>query len=724
MSGTADSPLPTGSTEVPAGDGAWRALAARELAPRGAAPDLAAVDRLVSRTLEGVELRALYPAAPAPAAASGLDAPPGVYPFVRGSRAPGSGWIVAARHEVAEVSLATEAVAEDLARGAEAIVLAVDRAGRLGLDAGLDLSREAVGDGGVALVSAADLSQLLAPVDLAETLVWLDAGANAAPFVAGWLASLAERDVEVRGMRLFGGLDPGGALARDGALPRPPSALGAEAAELVGVWKERGLRGRPLAVSTTVVHEAGGHAAHEIGFALAGVAEMLRALEGRGVAPATAAAAIALEISLGPDVFGAIAKTRALRLGWSKLLVAAGLPRAALPAPFVAARTSGRAQSTLDPWLNAVRGTTEAFAAAVAGVDLLVVRPWDEPLGAPDRASRRLARNTQLLLRDESHLAEVADPAAGSGFLEQLTQDLARAGWAELRRIEAAGGLLAALEAGVFQAGVREAGATLARDVARRKAIVVGANDFARVGEAPPHRDPPRDPAAASRAAERAIACRRPSPTVPDDSRLHVAAAIVARGDSYAAASQVLAMFAPDAPPSCEALRPQRTAARFEALRRRAEELQARTGRSPSVIIAPLGPLAGARARVAFAQRLFEVGGFTVAIGEPLAGGVTEAVRLILASVEASQPSVVCLAGPDEVYLELAEPLATALAAPRPSVRRAPVVVQAGKPPAAREAALREAGLSAWFFAGGDAAEVLEEILARLDVRASKEVAS
>src|SRR5690606_23121384 len=150
--------------------------------------------------------------------------------------------------------------------------------------------------------------------------------------------------------------------------------------------------GRPLAIGASLVHEAGGDATHEIGFTLAALAELLRALGSRGVAPAEGAAAVAIEIAVGADLFGAIAKVRALRLAWSRLLVASGVAPGELPPPFVAARTSARALSRLDPWTNAIRGTIEAFAAAAAGVDLLVVRPWDEALGAPDRAARRLAR--------------------------------------------------------------------------------------------------------------------------------------------------------------------------------------------------------------------------------------------------------------------------------------------------------------------------------------------
>ncbi len=691
---------------------AWRRAAAVELARAGAAPDEAAVDALAVRTPEGCTIRPLFLDRPRGGGSAAEAAPPGAFPFVRGARAPGSAWVVATRHDDADLDRVARAVAEDVSRGVDGVVLAVDRAGRLGLDPASELAREAVGDGGVALVTAADLEAVLDQVDLERTLVWIDAGANAAPYAVVALDVVRQRGI-ASSARLYGGLDIAGALARDGSLPRSVSALAAEATELVAAWRALGVGGRPLSVGAAIVHEAGGHAAHEIGFALAALAELLRAMETRGVAPADAAAAVAIEVAIGGDVFLEIAKVRALRLAWSKLLVAAGVRPEEVPPPFIAARTGARALSTVDPWTNAVRSTTSAFAAAAAGVDLLVVRPWDEPLGAPDRGARRLARNTQLVLREEARLADVADPGGGSGLVEETTDALARAGWEELRRIEAEGGLLSSLEGGGLAARIGEAAAARGRDVARRRAVLVGVNDFAVPTEATPARAPLCDRAAVDGAAARARAALRSPPTVPDDARLEVAASIAARGGTIAAASQVLAVFGPEAPPSCAPLGARREGARFERVRARLAALGRSVGEAPRACLVAVGPAAAARLRLAYAQRLLEVGGFTTTLA---ATATIDEASAAAAAAEADGAWVVCLAGADEAYAALAEPLARAVVA-RSS--RPPVVLQAGKPPPERETPLREAGLSGWFFAGGDAAEVLEELAARVELRAA-----
>jgi len=695
-------------------DLAWRQAAALELARPGTPPDEAAVDRLVRDLPEGIRHKPLYEPDRGAASWSGE---PGAFPFVRGARAAGEPWLVGALHDVADVELAARSITEDVESGVDAIVISVDRAGRLGLDADAEIARPSVGDGGVALVVPGDVATLLRGVDLHTTAIWLDAGANALPFAAALLGLLDTRDVDPTRARIFTALDVGSSLALDGAHPRRWPALAAEAADLVKAWQKRKLGGRPLAASGRVVHEAGGHAAQELGFVLASVLELLRGLEREGIDLQRAAASIALEVAVGRDAFLDIAKLRALRLAWSKLVMACiggGAARAGgaagVPAPFVAVRTSARALSAVDPWANAVRGTTAAFSAALGGADLITVRGFDDPLGAPSAASRRLARHTQMVMRDESHLALVADPGAGSGYVEETTLELARAAWLELQRIEAAGGLLASLVQGSVQERIAAAAAERADAIARRKIIVVGANDFADPTEVPPPRVLRRSPEAAAGAAKRAAASRRAPPTIPDGAPLEIAGALVARGETFASTSQLLTVLAPGEAISCEGMPPARDAARFESLRGRLDALAARGGR-PCALLAVLGAPAASRARVAFAQRAFEVSGYSVSTTAGTSPDEATSALQIVAAWRASGAPVVCLAGTDEDSAKMSEPAARALAA-EPG---APIVLHAGKP--AAPANLHAAGVVGWLVVGADAAALFDDLATRLERR-------
>jgi methylmalonyl-CoA mutase cobalamin-binding subunit len=185
-----------------------------------------------------------------------------------------------------------------------------------------------------------------------------------------------------------------------------------------------------------------------------------------------------------------------------------------------------------------------------------------------------------------------------------------------------------------------------------------------------------------------------------------------------ALASQVLAVLGPEPPPSCEPLAPHRDAARFEALRERAARLAARTGAPLRAWIVPVGAASAARARGGFSQRLLEVGGLSVTVARACTTADDAAVAAASREAADDGAPVVCLAGADDAYDAMALPLARAITS---AAARPPVLLQAGRPASGRDAALREAGVS-WFFAGGDAADVLEEVLARLEVRAVGEV--
>jgi methylmalonyl-CoA mutase len=146
--------------------------------------------------------------------------------------------------------------------------------------------------------------------------------------------------------------------------------------------------------------------------------------------------------------------------------------------------TSRPMMSAVDPWVNMLRGTVAAFAAGVGGAEAVTVVPFDSPLGEPDAFGRRIARNVSALLVAESHVAAVADPAGGAYAVETLTDDLAAAAWAELQRIEASGGILAALEDGSFRTRVDEVAARREHDVATRVRPITGLSEYPNLGGA------------------------------------------------------------------------------------------------------------------------------------------------------------------------------------------------------------------------------------------------
>lgn len=414
---------------------AWRALVEKDL--KGASFEKA----LVTETPEGISLQPLY-----------TDVPwdpgvPGAAPYTRGPHAAPFAPRVCMRVEGDDPESQAR---DDLDGGADA----------LWLDAGLtDALRPELDEAaaqGVALLFDARPG---------------DAPRPAAVFAADPLGLLAT-----------GALSPA-------ALPDALTWLVDTARALPGV--------RVARVSTLAVHAAGADAADELAFALSAAAAYLRALTDAGMDLSVAASALTAQVAVGRDTFGELCKLRALRVLWHKLLAAAGAPDTALRG--LHAVCAARTLSQRDPWVNLLRVSTEVFASMVGGAEYITPRAFDEALSARSPLGRRAARNTALVLRDESHLARVLDPAGGSYALEHRTHALARAAWARFTAMERDGGVSPLLAHGALRARYEAAWAKRAALLDRRREAVLGVSEFANLTETLPARpvSPPAPPAPA-----------------------------------------------------------------------------------------------------------------------------------------------------------------------------------------------------------------------------------
>lgn len=256
--------------------------------------------------------------------------------------------------------------------------------------------------------------------------------------------------------------------------------LAADLVEIATLAREHGVLG--VVASGLPVHEQGASDAQELGVAIAAGVTALRALTEAGFSARDAAAVIDFRLAVTDEQFPSIAKLRAARRLWARVLEASSVADRQMRQHAVTSRPQ---LSRYDPWVNLLRGTVAAFAAGVGGAEAITVIPFDEPLGLPDALGRRIARNTSSLLIAESHLARVADPAGGSYAVEKLTDDLAIAGWAEFQKIDAAGGLAADTDL-----DDRIAAVAAARDeqVALRTRPLTGVSEFPNLGELLPDR--------------------------------------------------------------------------------------------------------------------------------------------------------------------------------------------------------------------------------------------
>lgn len=444
------------------------------------------------------------------------------------------------------------------------------------------------------------------------------------------------------------GIDPIGAAATAGGSPAPWSDIAGAVGGTVSQLASAGFRGPFVAADGRVIHDAGGSEAQELAFVLASGVAYLRALEDAGIALDDARRMIYARLSADADQFLTMAKFRALRLLWARVEESCGLA----PQPlFIAAETAWRMLTQRDADVNMLRATMAVFSAGLGGANSVTVLPHALALGLPDALARRIARNTQLVLLEESNLAKVADPAAGSGGIETLTQQLCEAAWALFQDIEKAGGAVAALERNLIQAKVATARAAREANVARRKDVLTGASEFPNLNEKAP--------------------------------------AVLARPETPPSHAKAKIAF--------EALAPIRFAAPFEGLRDASDRMLRDTGKRPQVLLANLGTAADFTARATFAKSFFEAGGIAAVETE----GSTDPAALV-AALKESGAALVCLCSSDKVYATHAVAAAQAL-----HNAGAKHIYLAGRP-GELEAGLRAAGVGDFIAAGGDALTTLQ----------------
>ncbi len=607
--------LPLAADFPPATREQWRKLAEGLL--KGAPFDR----KLVAKTYDGLTIQPLYE----------RDAQ--AHPLA--GRAPGAGWQILQRVDHPDPAAASAEARHERDNGATGLSLVF--AGSVGAyDYGIDAGEDAI-------------ARVLDGMDLKSErmAIELDLGPRAEVAGRAVVSLLRRRAIAPRAADIRFGFDPLGAMAASGAdlasATETASRLGRLVADLAGA----GFKG-PFAVADgRVIHNAGGAEAQELAFVLAVATFYLRALEGAGIALDAARRMIFLRLSADADQFLTIGKFRALRRLWARIEEACGL--APVPA-FVSAETAWRMMTKRDPYVNMLRATIAVFSASLGGADAITVLPFTLARGLPDRLARRMARNTQLMLIEESHLAKVADATAGSGGIEDLTEQLCRAAWALFQEIESAGGAAAALKQGLIQTKVAAVRDKRQAALAKRTETLTGTSDFADLDEA-------------------AVSVLDVAP-VPAP--------------------------LPPASGSLDPLPRIRLAEPFERLRDVSDRALAATGSRPNIFLATLGAPADFTARATFAKNFFEAGGIAAAPNEGFASRSD-----MVAAFKTSGAKLACLCSSDEVYGREAVTAAKALAQ-----AGAAHLYHAGRP-AHLEAELLDAGIGTFIHAGCDALAIL-----------------
>ncbi|KEF34131.1 methylmalonyl-CoA mutase [Deinococcus sp. RL] len=465
--------------QTPTDLSAWKALAQKDL--RGADP--ATLNRV---TPEGLTLRPLYTAADV----QGLptDTLPGLPPFIRGPRAT----MYAARpwtiRQYAGFSTAEESNAfyrRNLAAGQKGLSVAFDLATHRGYDSDHPRVVGDVGKAGVAIDSVEDMKILFDGIPLAEMSVSMTMNGAVLPVLAAFIVAGEEQGVPRSQLS--------GTIQNDilkefmvrNTYIYPPEPSMRIVADIIAYTAREMPRFNSISISGYHLQEAGANAALELAYTLADGLEYVRAALARGLSIDEFAPRLSFFFAVGMNFYTEVAKLRAARLLWSELMEQFGPQNPMSRALRTHCQTSGWSLTEQDPYNNVVRTTIEAMAAVFGGTQSLHTNAFDEAIGLPTDFSARIARNTQLILQEETGIPHVVDPWGGSYLMERLTHDLAQKARELMREVEELGGMAKAIESGVPKLRIEESAARKQARIDRGEDVIVGVNKYRPAAETP-----------------------------------------------------------------------------------------------------------------------------------------------------------------------------------------------------------------------------------------------
>ncbi|WP_157076788.1 methylmalonyl-CoA mutase family protein [Halalkalibacter krulwichiae] len=615
---------------------------------------------------------------------STLRMEPGVYPFIRGNEVLPKAWNISQELEAPTPKLLNELIKHDLKRGQNVLHIVLEKNMKNG-----NIPSVKENGYGVPIYDLNDVKTTIKDIDLTSYPWHIDAGMVNIPL----LAALSEVTDRLEGTIAA---DPIHQLIQEGKGCYSFKAS-FDYMKIAVEWakeKHNGLR--TVLVQTHAYHNGGISPCQELAIALATGVTYVNELMDRGVSATDAGKSITFSFSIGNEFFTELAKIRAARLLWAAIMREFGASEQGQKMS-VHARTSSLTKTKQDPYVNLLRGTSEAFAAAVAGVDSIHVSPLDEALHRPSAFSRRIARNTSLILQEEAYIHVTKDPAGGSWYVEALTEKVAQTAWAIFQEIEKAGGMIPALRKGLIQDWVENSWEQRKVEIEQRKKTIVGVNRYVSENIAmPPNADTYR--AEVKEYASKVIEDVNDIGRLKRISMEHIRALLMNKTPIHVIHNLLQE--------GCngEQLSPietKRLAEAFEHLKKQAKVLKEKRDGQLIVQLIGVGVFANHKTRVDFSSEFFRSGGFDVRYSS-----VTNESEIVEA---AGDSQIIVLCGDDQSYHEHAIRLVSAL-------KNDPtkIILLAGRQNEVFEKQLLSVGVDQFIHMKTNAYRVLKELLTKI----------
>jgi len=673
-------------------------------------------EKLITKTIEGIELQPIYTRETLENN-SHLD----LFPKSGSTRSTNvagyfnSPWLINQRLEIADADEFNLALKDALNRGQNSIYLALDKASKLGLDADYANTID-VGNEGLSISGLSSFSRALKDIPITKYPLFISTGFFSVPFISILSAYCKQNNIDISKVTGSVDADPIGFWASEGELPIPlNSAISGLKSSLI--WKKKNAPlFKTISISTIPYINSGANAVQELSFAISTAAEYIRKLINLGMNINDVAQNIKVTFGIGSSFFTEISKFRAAKLLWKNLIAAFGGNEESKSIDIFAV-TSQFNKTVFDPHVNILRTTTEAFSAIVGGVNSLQVAPFNSTFSTTDNFSRRIARNIQIILKEESHFGSTIDSAGGSYFVENMTQELAKKAWKLFQKIEKNGGMIECLKTNFIQDEIEIVYQQRAKAITKRKTVIVGTNMYANpneemvVGRKVNNKELQKQratflqnfrvPENKKKNEEILIALETLSKKCNYQS-IDVAANAILNGATLGEITRSCCVNLNDIEKvKIRAIKARRAAEPFEELRIKANSIKSEIGKKPSVFLASIGTIKEYKGRSDFSRNFFEVGGFEV----KYPNGFINCDDAVNAAKE-SECKIIVICSTDEKYNEVVPELVGKLKANISNI----TILLAGYPKNKFEE-YKNCGVDEFIYLGTDVHSILLNIL-------------
>ncbi len=677
--------------------------------------------KLITKTYEGIELYPIYTKKDINKLKLRNDFP-GRKLFKRGLNFSGyinESWNINQEIKVADPKAFNKELKNALANGQNSINLTLDSATNSGLDADI-ADYKAVGDKGVSISTIDDLEKILNGIDIKKYPVIIDSGFNTLPLLSLIIAYAKKHDIKLKEISGIITSDPFLHLIENGELSVSLECIFDIIKHNIAWIKKKRLNLKLIGISSLPYNNFGANAVQELAFVMATVVEYANRLLDRKVKPQDIFKNMVITFGIGTNYFMEIAKFRAARVLLTNIAGAYGI--SGNPDILISAKTSTFYQSLFDPYVNMLRSTTETFSAILGGVNSITTDTFDNLFGNGNNFSRRIARNTQIILKEESHLNKIIDAGGGSYYIESITKALADNAWQLFKTIEKKGGMLNAIKNGFIQNSVNYIVEKRMADINKRKSVIVGTNMFANLNE---EKIKPKKINQKRFQKKRTEYLQNIKKRIPktdykllvDELRLAAAscsskvidAAVdaILNGITIGEVTKIIFSAGKNERIIIPKFNKIRAAEGFEELRNISLRIKNKTGSYPKIFLANMGSLKEYKARADFSRGFFEVGGFEVIYSK----GFND-VKVAIKEAIKQKSNAIVICSTDENYKDLVPVFTEEMKKKRKQI---PLIL-AGYPKDKVEG-YKKLGIDKFIFLGADVYKILSELLSKVGGR-------